>query len=171
MPSVELLPLVAIDSIAITIVSYTITVSMALIFAQKLSYEIDSNQEFLAMVRHQRYLRSRSSCLQSFNSEFLSFQGFSNVVGSFFSCMPISASLSRSLIQQAVGGRTQITSVVSCLLLLVILLWIGPFFELLPRCVLASIIVVCIELTVKPSTIIRKHKSWKTMVFFFCRWH
>lgn len=51
-PSFELLPLVLVDSIAITMVSYTITISMALIFAQKLSYEIDSNQEFLAMVRH-----------------------------------------------------------------------------------------------------------------------
>lgn len=50
-PSLELLPLVAIDSIAITMVSYTITISMALIFAQKLNYEIDSNQELLAMVR------------------------------------------------------------------------------------------------------------------------
>lgn len=50
-PSLELLPLVAIDSIAITMVSYTITISMALIFAQKLNYKIDSNQELLAMVR------------------------------------------------------------------------------------------------------------------------
>lgn len=69
----------------------------------------------------------------------------SNVVGSFFSCMPVSASLSRSLIQQTVGGRTQIASVISCTVLLIILLWIGPFFEPLPRSVLASIIIVSIN--------------------------
>ncbi|XP_039304503.1 sulfate transporter isoform X2 [Solenopsis invicta] len=50
LPNVKLLPLVLVDSIAITMVSYTITISMALIFAQKLSYEIESNQELLAMV-------------------------------------------------------------------------------------------------------------------------
>ncbi|XP_076650373.1 prestin isoform X1 [Halictus rubicundus] len=119
-PTFELLHLVAIDCIAITMVSYTITISMALIFAQKLNYKINSNQELLAM-------------------------GLSNIFGSFFSCMPVSASLSRSLIQQTVGGRTQIASIVSCLILLIILLWIGPFFEPLPRCVLASIIVVALK--------------------------
>ncbi|XP_076677233.1 prestin isoform X2 [Andrena cerasifolii] len=119
-PTFELLHLVAVDSIAITMVSYTITISMALIFAQKLNYKINSNQELLAM-------------------------GLSNVFGSFFSCMPVSASLSRSLIQQTVGGRTQIASVISCFILLTILLWIGPFFEPLPRCVLASIIVVALK--------------------------
>ncbi|XP_054007384.1 solute carrier family 26 member 6-like isoform X1 [Hylaeus anthracinus] len=119
-PTFDLLHLVAIDSIAITMVSYTITISMALIFAQKLKYKINSNQELLAM-------------------------GMSNIFGSFFSCMPVSASLSRSLIQQTVGGRTQIASIVSCLILLTILLWIGPFFEPLPRCVLASIIVVALK--------------------------
>lgn len=79
-------------------------------------------------------------------------------MGSFFSCMPISASLSRSLIQQTVGGRTQIASIVSCLLLLIILLWIGPFFELLPRCVLASIIVVRVELYYKKIRIVSLKK-------------
>lgn len=81
---------------------------MALIFAQRLNYEIDFNQELLAM-------------------------GASNMFGSFFSCLPLSASLSRSAIQQSTGGRTQIASIVSCGLLTFVLLWIGPFFELLPR--------------------------------------
>ncbi|XP_043289750.1 solute carrier family 26 member 6 [Venturia canescens] len=120
LPTLQLLPLIALDSVSITMVSYTITLSMALIFAQKLNYEIDSNQELFAM-------------------------GVGNLFGSFFSCMPVSASLSRSLIQQTVGGKTQIASVVSCGLLLIILLWIGPFFEPLPRCVLASIIVVALK--------------------------
>ncbi|OAD59199.1 Prestin [Eufriesea mexicana] len=119
-PTFDLLHLVATDSIAITMVSYTITISMALIFAQKFNYKINSNQELLAM-------------------------GLSNIVGSFFLCMPVSASLSRSLIQQTVGGRTQIASVVSCIILLTILLWVGPFFEPLPRSVLASIIVVALK--------------------------
>ncbi|XP_015514317.1 solute carrier family 26 member 6-like isoform X1 [Neodiprion virginianus] len=119
-PSFSLLPAIAFESVAITMVSYTITMSMALIFAQKLNYEVDSNQELLAM-------------------------GSSNIVGSFFSCMPVTASLSRSLIQQTTGGKSQLASIVSCGILLTILLWIGPFFEPLPRCVLASIIVVALK--------------------------
>lgn len=39
-----------VDSIAIAFVSYSVTVSMALIFGQKLNYEIGFNQELLAMV-------------------------------------------------------------------------------------------------------------------------
>ncbi|ERL84981.1 hypothetical protein D910_02404, partial [Dendroctonus ponderosae] len=117
---VGLLPNLIVDGITISIVSYTINLSMALIFAQKLNYEVDANQELLAM-------------------------GLSNVFGSFFSCMPVCASLSRSLIQQVVGGVSQLASIVSCLILLVILLWVGPFFEPLPRAVLAGVIVVALK--------------------------
>ncbi|GAB0097199.1 hypothetical protein DMENIID0001_128150 [Sergentomyia squamirostris] len=65
--------------------------------------------------------------------------------GSFFQCIPFCASLSRSSIQQSAGGKTQIASVVSCSILVVILLWVGKFFEPLPKCVLASIIVVSLK--------------------------
>ncbi|KAL3278616.1 hypothetical protein HHI36_016156 [Cryptolaemus montrouzieri] len=120
LPPLNLVSSVLFESFTICIVSYTITMSMGLIFAQKLNYDIDANQELFA-------------------------QGAGNIFGSFFSCMPFSASLSRSSIQQSVGGKTQITSVVSCSLLLIILLFIGPLFEPLPRCVLASIIVVALK--------------------------
>lgn len=51
LPPIKLLGLVAFDSIAIAIVSYTVTISMALIFAKKQNYEVDPNQELLAMVK------------------------------------------------------------------------------------------------------------------------
>lgn len=50
LPPPQLLWLVAVDSIAISIVSYTVTISMALIFAKKRNYEVRPNQELLAMV-------------------------------------------------------------------------------------------------------------------------
>lgn len=120
LPAFSLFPKIIMDSFTITMVAYTISMSMALIFAQRHNYEVDSNQELFA-------------------------QGTSNIVGSFFSCMPITASLSRSLVQETVGGKTQLTSLISCLILLAVMLWIGPFFEPLPRCILASIIVVALK--------------------------
>lgn len=39
------------DAFAIALVSYSVSVSLALLFAQKANYEIDFNQELLAMVR------------------------------------------------------------------------------------------------------------------------
>lgn len=50
MPSVKLMWLVAVDSIAISIVSYSVTISMAMIIAKKQNYEVRPNQELLALV-------------------------------------------------------------------------------------------------------------------------
>lgn len=50
MPAFDLIPSILVDSFVITMVTYTITLSMALIFARKLMYEVDSNQELLALV-------------------------------------------------------------------------------------------------------------------------
>lgn len=94
MPPIDLLRLVAIDTIPVTIVSYSIVMSMALIFARKEQYEVRANQELLAM-------------------------GLANIVGSFFSCIPVACSLSRSLIQHQAGGKTQLASVVSAGLILI----------------------------------------------------
>ncbi len=52
MPPINLLWLVAVDAIAISIVSYSVTISMAMIFAKKQSYDVKANQEMLALVRN-----------------------------------------------------------------------------------------------------------------------
>lgn len=119
-PLFRIMPNLIADAFVIAIVSYSVTVSMALIFAKKEKYKIDFNQELLAM-------------------------GMGNMFGSWFQCVPFAASLSRSVIQHAVGGKTQIASLVSCSILVFILLFIGPFFEPLPKAVLAGIIVVSLK--------------------------
>lgn len=48
----SLIPDVLVDSFVITMVAYTISMSMALIFAQQVGYEVDSNQELVAQVNH-----------------------------------------------------------------------------------------------------------------------
>nr|XP_018916948.1 PREDICTED: prestin-like isoform X1 [Bemisia tabaci] len=116
-PPVWLLPNLVIDGLVIAIVAFSVNISMAFIFARKLKYDVDPNQELIA-------------------------SGCSNIFASFFSCIPFAASLSRSVIQQTVGGKTQLASVVSCSFLILILLFIGPFFEDLPYCVLAAIVLV-----------------------------
>lgn len=93
MPPLELIPLLAVDSIAVCIVTYSIVISLALTFAKKDKYQVRANQELLAV-------------------------GLSNIVGSFFSCIPLSCALSRSIIQYQTGGKTQIASVVSAVLIL-----------------------------------------------------
>ncbi|KAG8270938.1 hypothetical protein J6590_074176 [Homalodisca vitripennis] len=59
--------------------------------------------------------------------------------------MPFAASLSRSMIQQTTGGRTQLASMICAAILTVVLVSFAPVFEPLPRCILASLIVVALK--------------------------
>lgn len=108
LPRLDLIPMLTLDSIAIAIVSYSIIMSMGFTFAKKHSYEISANQELLAM-------------------------GIGNLVSGCFACIPMACSLSRSVIQEQTGGATQLASLVAAGLMVVVLLWTGPFFSTLPR--------------------------------------
>uniref|UniRef100_A0A3B3HQN0 Solute carrier family 26 member 6 n=1 Tax=Oryzias latipes TaxID=8090 RepID=A0A3B3HQN0_ORYLA len=105
------------DAIAVAIVSYAITISLGKTFALKYGYKVDSNQELIAV-------------------------GLSNTIGSFFQCYAVTASLSRSLVQESTGGNTQIAGVVSSLLMLIMVIRIGSLFEDLPKAVLSTIVFV-----------------------------
>lgn len=56
LPAFSLFPKIVMDSLTITMVAYTIAMSMALIFAQKHNYEVDSNQELFAQVLYFKLL-------------------------------------------------------------------------------------------------------------------
>ncbi|TKS71370.1 Solute carrier family 26 member 6 [Collichthys lucidus] len=116
-PDVSLFGEVIGDAFALAVVGYAISISLGKTFALKHGYKVDSNQELVAL-------------------------GLSNTVGGFFQCYSVCASMSRSLIQETTGGKTQMAGVASALIVLVTILKLGPLFQELPKAILASIVFV-----------------------------
>nr|XP_031531575.1 solute carrier family 26 member 10 isoform X4 [Vicugna pacos] len=114
LPSLAELPRILADSLPMALVTFAVSASLASIYADKYSYTIDSNQELLA-------------------------HGVSNLVSSLFSCFPNSATLATTSLLVDAGGNTQLAGLFSCLVVLSVLLWLGPFFYYLPKAVLACI--------------------------------
>ncbi|MEQ2280889.1 hypothetical protein AMECASPLE_024828, partial [Ameca splendens] len=105
------------NAFALSVVGYGIAISLGRIFALKYGYKVDSNQELLAL-------------------------GLSNSIGGLFQCFAVSCSMSRSMVQESTGGKTQVAGAISAVVILFITLWIGSLFEDLPKAVLAAIIFV-----------------------------
>ncbi len=70
--------------------------------------------------------------------------GSSNLIASFFQSYPVAASFSRSAINQDSGAKTNLASVFSVVLVVIVLLFLTPIFYYLPNAVLASIIMVSV---------------------------
>ncbi|KAL7399664.1 hypothetical protein ABVT39_028275 [Epinephelus coioides] len=117
LPTASLFGQVIGDAFALSVVGYGIAISLGRIFALKYGYKVDSNQELIAL-------------------------GLSNSIGGIFQCFAISCSMSRTMVQESTGGRTQVAGALSAIVILFITLWIGTLFEELPKAVLAAIIFV-----------------------------
>ncbi|XP_014853286.1 PREDICTED: sulfate transporter [Poecilia mexicana] len=117
LPSWTLIPNVAVDAFSIAIVGFAITVSLSEMFAKKHGYTVDANQEMYAI-------------------------GFCNILPSFFRCFTTSAALTKTLVKESTGCQTQMSGLVTAVILLLVLLVIAPLFYSLQKCVLAVIIVV-----------------------------
>uniref|UniRef100_A0AAZ3S1D3 STAS domain-containing protein n=1 Tax=Oncorhynchus tshawytscha TaxID=74940 RepID=A0AAZ3S1D3_ONCTS len=83
MPTASLFGQVIGDAFALSVVGYGIAISLGRIFALKYGYKVDSNQELIAL-------------------------GLSNTIGGVFQCFAISCSMSRTMVQESTGGKTQV---------------------------------------------------------------
>ncbi|XP_037017830.2 sulfate transporter [Artibeus jamaicensis] len=116
-PDWNLIPSVATDAIAISIIGFAITVSLSEMFAKKHGYTVKANQEMYAI-------------------------GFCNIIPSFFQCFTTSAALAKTLVKESTGCQTQLSGVVTALVLLLVLLVIAPLFYSLQKSVLGVITIV-----------------------------
>ncbi|XP_062314440.1 sulfate transporter-like [Osmerus eperlanus] len=82
-PDLSLFPDLIGDAFAIAVIGYAIVISLGKTFGLKHGYKVDSNQELVAL-------------------------GVSNSVGGFFQCYAVTSSMSRSMVQESTGGKTQV---------------------------------------------------------------
>jgi solute carrier family 26 protein len=87
------------DMFLVGLISFSISISLASLFARRKNYKIDPTQELYAL-------------------------GLSNVFGSMFSCFPSTGSLSRSSLLETTGAKSQVI-----LEHTVILIYSGFFFS------------------------------------------
>ncbi len=102
-------------AVAVTVLGLTEAISIGRAIALKSGQRIDGNQEFIG-------------------------QGLSNIVASFFSGYPATASFNRSGLNYESGARTPLSAVFSSLFLIVILVGVAPLMAYLPIASMAAIL-------------------------------
>lgn len=80
-------------------------------------------------------------CKDSFdaNQEFIG-QGLANLGGAFFSAYPASGSFNRSGVNVSAGAKTPLSAISAAIFLVLILAFIGPTIEYLPKVVISAIL-------------------------------
>jgi SulP family sulfate permease len=107
---------IALAAVALVLIGFSQTAGDARTFAARHRYRIDINQESAA-------------------------QGMANVGAGLFQGMPVSTSLSASSLNDHSGARTGLASLTSGVTVLLTLLVLAPVFSVLPKPVLAALII------------------------------
>ena len=117
----QLMPTVFI----LTIIGYIGSIGIAKSFQMKhRNYVVNANKELIAL-------------------------GFAKFIGTFFQGNLASGSYSRSAINEDAGAKTQVSAILTALIILISLLFLTPLLYYLPKAVLASIILVSVFSLIK----------------------
>ncbi len=106
-------------AVTIAIIAFMESVAIGKTIAAKEKYKIDPNQELNAM-------------------------GLSHIASAFSSALPIAGSFSRTAVNYQSGAKTQFSSIITIIFIILTLLFLTPLFYYLPKAVLAAIIIVAL---------------------------
>ncbi|XP_056378322.1 anion exchange transporter [Hyla sarda] len=116
-PPMDTLQHVVVEAFGVALVGYAVSIFLAYNSSKKFKYPVCENQELFA-------------------------HGLSNIIPSFFFCIPNSGAPVRTFLLYGTGSKTQVASLISCGMVLFVIYIVAPLLYWLPMCVLASIIVV-----------------------------
>ncbi|NXW47827.1 S26A8 protein, partial [Nyctiprogne leucopyga] len=115
-PDLSNLSKIILHALSLAIVSYFLLVFVGERYASLHNYDIASNQELIAV-------------------------GLCNICSSFFKSFAVSSAISGTVIQEKTGGRTQLAAAIGAFIMLVIALKLGRFFQMIPNCILAAVVI------------------------------
>ncbi len=106
-------------ALAIALVSFMESISVAKAVAAKKRYPVDANQELIGL-------------------------GAANIAGSFFQAYPVTGGFSRTAVNVQAGAHTSVASLITAAAIAITLLFFTPLFHNLPVAVLAAVIMVAV---------------------------
>jgi MFS superfamily sulfate permease-like transporter len=112
---VALLP----GALAIAVMAFLESAAVARGIRRRGEPQIDSDQELVAM-------------------------GIANVAGAFFATMPAAGGFSQSAMNQGAGARSQLSTLMTVTLALIVAMFLGPVLSMLPEATLAAMVFVAV---------------------------
>ncbi|XP_004685617.1 PREDICTED: solute carrier family 26 member 9 [Condylura cristata] len=128
---------------SLAIVGYVINLAMGRTLANKHGYDVDSNQEMIAL-------------------------GCSNFFGSFFKIHVICCALSVTLAVDGAGGKSQVASLCVSLVVMITMLVLGSYLYPLPKSVLGALIAVNLKNSLKQ--LADPYYLWRKSKLDCCIW-
>ena len=129
-PDLTLLTTLVPGALAIAVMAFLESAAVARSLRTMNEPPIDSNQELFAT-------------------------GAANTVGAFFGTMPAAGGFSQSAVNQSAGARSQVATLVTVVLAVLVALFLGPVLSLLPEATLAAMVFVAVAGLVNISELVR----------------
>ena len=138
LPKLSMLSSLITPAVLISILGFVESIVVVKTYGAKYNYPVSANRELVAF-------------------------GTVNLIGSLVNCYPAFSSMARSQVNDATGARTQLAGFITGFIILLTILFFLPVFYWLPKCVMASIVLVAASglLEFEDMVFMWKIRAWK----------